>query len=207
MFARLIGASPAFDHIAFGRSGGLGKARVFPAGYVYERNTVMIADRLIPTARGNNDCEIRRLYGDRDLTRQKELSLAVSQTESTVEEKGAFSAYLDRRFSARRRLVGAVLGAWFGAFLGEHLVASLGIFVVEGLGRFQSVKAHPLFRRRGLAGALVYRVGLLALGELGTERLVIVAKMNAPAQNLYAALGFEDCEAQYGLERSGPAAG
>lgn len=100
-------------------------------------------------------------------------------------------------------------GGWFGAFLGERLVASLGIFVVEGLGCFQSVKTHPLFRRRGLglAGTLVYRAGLLALDELGTERLVIVAKMNAPAQNLYAALGFEDCEVQYGLKRSGPAAG
>ena len=48
----------------------------------------MMADRLIPLARGNNDCEIRRLYGDRDLTRQKELSLSVNQAEGTVEEGG-----------------------------------------------------------------------------------------------------------------------
>ena len=55
--------------------------------------------------------------------------------------------FLPRKAAANRALVDAGHGHWWGAFVDDRLVASLGIFRAgDGLARFQNVKTHPDFR-------------------------------------------------------------
>ena len=56
-----------------------------------------------------------------------------------------------------RQMQRAGLGGWFGAFLGNRVVADLGLFCIGGVGRFQTVETVPEFRRQGICGTLVYQ--------------------------------------------------
>jgi ribosomal protein S18 acetylase RimI-like enzyme len=96
-------------------------------------------------------------------------------------------------------MVSAGLGAWFGTFVGDRLVGDLGIFCSGELARYQSVQTHPDFRRRGIAGALVYQAAIYALEDHNLETLVIVAEADSPAQRLYQSIGFQFTEYQLGV--------
>ena len=110
---------------------------------------------------------------------------------------------------ARRRRTGAWsptgAGRWYGAFLGEQLVASMGLFTASpGLARFQSVKTHPDHRGRGLAGTLTHVVGRYGLDELGATTLVMVADPAYLAVRVYRSVGFRDTEVLMAAERRPP---
>ena len=98
------------------------------------------------------------------------------------------------------RMVRAGRGAWFGAFLGDELVADMGVFTDGELARYQAVVTHPEYRRRGICGTLLYEVGRYALGQRGAQTLVIVADNAYFAKNIYASVGFAPRERQLGLE-------
>ena len=99
--------------------------------------------------------------------------------------------------AAERALVDRGHGRWYGAFLADRLVSSLGLFTAsEGLARFQDVKTHPDARGRGLAGSLVHTASRWALDELGARTLVMVADPDYLAIRIYRAVGFTDSETQ-----------
>jgi len=79
------------------------------------------------------------------------------------------------------------------------LIADLGIFCNAELGRYQSVQTHPEFRRRGIAGALVYNAAFYALDRFNLETLVIVAEKDSPAMRLYQSIGFQFTEYSMGI--------
>ena len=101
-----------------------------------------------------------------------------------------------------REMVSRRLGAWLGAFSGERLVGDLGIFCIEELARYQSVQTHPDFRKRGIAGALVYNTAIYALENFKIATLVIVADVDSPAERLYKSIGFQFAEYQLGISKS-----
>lgn len=74
----------------------------------------------------------------------------------------------------------------------------------QTLARFQSVETDPDYRRRGLAGSLLYRCARYGLEELVASTLVMVAEAGYRAIDLYRAAGFEATESQLHVER-GPA--
>jgi predicted GNAT family acetyltransferase len=91
-------------------------------------------------------------------------------------------------------------GGWFGAFVGERMVAGLGLFDDgSGVARYQSVVTHPDFRGRGLAGALVRFAGVRALSNRAVTTLVIAADPGDAAIRLYRSLGFAGTETQVQL--------
>jgi ribosomal protein S18 acetylase RimI-like enzyme len=103
---------------------------------------------------------------------------------------------------AERHLVEAGYGAWWGAFGGGSLLASMGLFTAsEGLARFQSVKTHPDARGRGLAGTLVHRVSRYGFDELDARALVMVADPDYLAIRIYRRVGFAETERQLQAER------
>ena len=113
------------------------------------------------------------------------------------EEDDLSVAFATGKTRAHRRLVEQGRGQWFGAFLGDELVASLGIFVAsEGLARFQDVKTRPDFRGRGLCGTLVHAAGRHAFDELGVHTLLMVADPDYLAIRVYRSVGFEETETQ-----------
>jgi len=90
-------------------------------------------------------------------------------------------------------------GAWFGAFFGDRVVGDLGVFVRNGLGRFQSVGTHPDFRRQGICSTLVYQAALYAFSNFDAKILVIAADQNDYAYRIYESIGFSLTEQQVWL--------
>jgi predicted GNAT family acetyltransferase len=113
--------------------------------------------------------------------------------------------FLEAQVRSARQLTEDGHATWFGAFCDGRLVSTLGIAGDgRGLARYQNVETHPDWRRRGLAGRLVYDAGTFALEELGARTLVMVADPDYAAIRLYRALGFTDGETQARLTRPAP---
>jgi ribosomal protein S18 acetylase RimI-like enzyme len=163
-----------------------------------DASTVMTADEVHPPPRPHTDATYRPLASDGDWVQQIELTRA-------GEDIGYDLPFVTAKTRAERRLVDAGYGAWWGAFEGDRLLASMGLFTAsEGLARFQSVKTHPDARGRGLAGTLVHRVSRYGFEELGARTLVMVADPDYLAIRIYRSVGFADTERQLQAERKPP---
>ena len=106
--------------------------------------------------------------------------------------------------AGRRRLVEAGHGRWFGAFDRGELVADMGIFVADGLARFQLVQTAPSHRGRGICGTLVNHVSEVALRELGAHTLVLAADPGYHAARVYESVGFVPGEQLVALMKRPP---
>jgi ribosomal protein S18 acetylase RimI-like enzyme len=194
---------PQARHRTFGIDGADGAvadlAPFTALGLEPDVSSVMTAEEVHPPARPHTDATYRRLASDDDWDQQIEVSRA-------GEDVGYDLPFVTAKARAERRLVDAGYGAWWGAFEGGRLLASMGLFTAsEGLARFQSVKTHPDARGRGLAGTLVHRVSRYGFEELGARTLVMVADPDYLAIRIYRSVGFADTERQLQVERKPPA--
>jgi len=193
-------AFPEARHRTFGIDGVDGSGEDLASfgriGLELDVSTVMTATAVHEPPRPNTDATYRPLESDGDWAQQIELDLA-------GEEPGTHSLdFVTARAEAERRLVAAGYGAWWGAFEGGRLLASMGLFTAsDGLARFQNVKTHPDARGRGLAGTLVHRVSRYGFDELGARTLVMVADPDYLAIRIYRSVGFADTERQLQAER------
>jgi ribosomal protein S18 acetylase RimI-like enzyme len=153
---------------------------------------------VVPPAYFNHEVTVRALQSESDWAQA--LENQVSCRGDDYEETG-YRVYKERAMSEYRRLQGLGRGAWFGAFLGEKLVADCGLFFESNLGRFQSVGTHPDFRRLGICQTMVHVVARHGLDVWNLETLVIVAEDDQPAGRIYGSLGFRATEKQVSLYR------
>jgi ribosomal protein S18 acetylase RimI-like enzyme len=193
---------PAARHRTFGVDGTTGSeedlAPFAELGMSTESSSVMTATApaVREPDRPNTHATYRPLASDEDWAQQVELSRAGEDPQT---HSGAF---VTRQAAAQRHLVDAGHGAWWGAFDGDRLLASMGLFTASpGLARFQNVKTHPDARSRGLAGTLVHRVSRYGFDELGAHTLVMVADPAYLAIRIYRSVGFADTERQLQAER------
>lgn len=200
LFADEIGVPLQVSHEAFGwdsPEGSVGFVEPFlEAGFSLVRGRVLRSSNLRPPALAATT-HVRRLETESEWNMA--LDLQVLCRDAGHDEAG-YRTYRIHQIERYRAMVAAGWGHWYGAFQEGRLVADLGIFHLDGLGRFQSVETHPDFRRRGIAGTLVYEAGTMALAE-DLSDLVIVADAGSPAEGLYGSVGFEPVEFQMGLER------
>jgi len=158
-------------------------------GFLFEEMVVLVTSSPRPPPRVNRDATLRRIESDADWGAVQAL-----QTATMSEEWGPGAASFVRDQVARnRRFVADGRGAWFGAFVDGTLAADCGVFLEDGLARFQSVETADAYRRRGLCGTLVHHVAQVALAELGAETMVLVGAPDHTAQ-IYASVGFEPRE-------------
>jgi predicted GNAT family acetyltransferase len=116
-------------------------------------------------------------------------------------EPGGEPGFLTARIAAERALTEAGHGFWFGAFVDGKLVAHLGLVTDgSGIARYQNVETHPDWRRKGIAGTLVWRAGQRGLDGMA-GMLVIAADPDYVAIRVYRSVGFIDAETQIGFER------
>ncbi len=201
LFKREIGAPPRINHKVFawdtvdGDNGAVGD--FLAAGFELGEEVVMSASVLARPHRYKGDLELRELTTDADFAEHVELHVLCREDgQGETEYRTFYRAQTD----SYRKMIGAGLGRWFGAFVEGKLVADMGIFAADGLARYQSVVTHPDFRRRGVCSTLLYEVGRFALETLEAKTLVIVADDHYFAKGVYAAVGFSVRERQGSLE-------
>jgi GNAT superfamily N-acetyltransferase len=162
-----------------------------------ERTAVLTAAAVQKPPRPNTAATYRELAGDDDWRQAAELTAVLN-----VGEPGSEPSFLAARIASERALTEAGHASWFGAFVDGQLVAQLGIVTDgSGIARFQNVETHPGWRRKGLAGTLVWRAGQHGLQELAARTLVIAADPEYVAIRVYRSVGFVDAETQVGFER------
>ncbi|MBV9096056.1 MAG: GNAT family N-acetyltransferase [Streptosporangiaceae bacterium] len=198
--ARFGAEFPGADYTALGidvtAADRAGAGEFLAAGFRRDVGSVLTAAAVRLPPHPNGDADYRPLATGEDWRQAAVLGSACDRGGP------AELVFGNRRMAARRQLAEHGHGAWFGAFLGQRLVAQLGIFrAADGIARFQDVETHPDARRQGLAGTLVYHAATYALGILAARTLVIVADPADRPIRLYRALGFADQEQQVSLER------
>ena len=190
-----IGDPERVGHAAFGVDGTDGEAgAVHPfldAGYTLERGVVLSAKAAHPPPRPNRDVVIRPLSSD------EEWALVLDKRRKPdpdgPDDEG-YARFMERLLARYRRMSEAGRGHWYGAFMGGDLVADLGLFHRDGVGRYQAVETHPEFRGRGIAGTLVYESAQHASQAFDLKRLVIVADEDSQAARIYASVGYQPVE-------------
>jgi GNAT superfamily N-acetyltransferase len=116
----------------------------------------------------------------------QEIAGLVSENEYEPEKVEAFVRETN---ATRQRLCQEENAAWFGAFLGEDLVANLGVIKCGKTARFQSVETHPDHIRKGLASHLL-GVAASWSEQTGCDRWVIVTEETNDAGRVYRRAGF-----------------
>jgi ribosomal protein S18 acetylase RimI-like enzyme len=200
---RFATAFPEARHRAFGfdtTAGTTADLSGFLAqGFRVEALTVMTASSVRRPPHPNSEATYRVFQSDNDWRQSVELRLACDD----FDQPASHREFVTLRAESNRALVAAGHAQWFGAFLGETLVAQMGLVTAgPGLARFQSVETHPDHRGRGLAGTLAHHASGYGFRELDAKTLVMVADPDYLAIRIYRAVGFIDSEAQLQVERA-----
>jgi GNAT superfamily N-acetyltransferase len=201
LFVREIGSLPGTKHQVFGWDSPSGEpGMILPftqVGFRLTQSVVLITDKPHASIRQNTAIRVRALQKDSEWEQAITNQVACREPDFSESEYRLFKQPQMERY---RRMEAAGLGHWYGAFIGSQLVADLGIYHQQGLGRYQSVGTHPNHRNKGIAASLVYTAGSLAKAEYGLERLVIVAEENSSPSRIYQSVGFTASEKEVGLE-------
>jgi ribosomal protein S18 acetylase RimI-like enzyme len=191
LFRREFAGRPGIRHELLGwqmESDELGAVKPFlDAGFVLETNVVLTAREVHPPPKRNDEIEVRTIETEEEWDEVAESQVASRPERFTAEQ---YRTHVLRRLSDYRRLIGEGHGHWYGAFLGGHLCADLGLFHDGRTARFQWVETLPEFRRRGICGTLVYTVAQEAFEQRGVETLVMVADESYHAARIYESVGF-----------------
>ena len=160
-------------------------------------------DEIQPHPRENREVVIREL--DPGVGEDEALWEAVYELQTANREDGhdeaRYLAFSRARLRDLRVLFEAGRGTWFVAIdpPSGDVVASCGVVVTEGRGRFQAVDTAMAYRSRGICSRLVVEAAHRAVAKHGAERLVIVADAGYHALGLYESLGFKRHEHEFGV--------
>lgn len=142
--------------------------------------------------------EIRSISTDQEWEAALQNQIACRLKEFSIESYEPFKRIQMRKY---RDMVETGLGKWFGAFIKGQLVADCGLFVFDGVGRYQAVGTSTHFRRRGICANLVFEAAECAFQKLGASRLVMVADPEYHAARVYQSVGFAPSQKAIGLVR------
>lgn len=171
-----------------------GEREFLAAGFEFEPSVVLASTRLQPPTRPNDAIQIKKLTSDDQWSEVIQLQICCSDPKYLNDYHSAFK---NEQFAQYRRLSESGKGFWFGAYLDGKMVADLGIFYEEGIGRYQSVETHPEYRRRGICGTLVYEAGMIMMRDFGVTRLVMEADPEYHAARVYESVGFSRGDTTY----------
>jgi RimJ/RimL family protein N-acetyltransferase len=166
------------------------------AGYEFDKCVIQTAQAVHPPPKYNRDIEIRPLQGD-EWAESIDIQMACKPDKFQAD---VYRGFRQRRMAQYKEMTETGLGHWFGAFLNGRLVADLGIFADEEVGRFQNVETHPDFRRQGICSTMIHETAQYAFEKMGVETLVIAADVDYHAKEIYNSVGFEPTEYQASLQ-------
>ena len=187
-FGDAFAEEPAVRHAAFAWSIDAEPGAIEPflrRGYSYDESAVMTA-RSVHAFAPPPCMHIRPLRGDEDWAAQLALGIAAREERYEPVAYAQFKAAQVRH----HRSLAERAGVWLGAFDGERLAGSCGIFPAEaGIARYQDVSVLPEYRNRGIARSLVSAAGRFALERLGAREVVIVAAAGDFPRKIYERAG------------------
>lgn len=204
LFQKEFAHQPLVKHMTFGWDSPVGEQgevqEFLDAGFKLQHSVVLTteADDLIEPQKMDREVEVR------PVATNAEWEAALANQVACRGEDFPMELYLPfkrRQMAKYRRMTEAGLGQWYGAFLGDRLVADCGLFYFEKIGRYQSVGTHPDFRRRGICGALVFETARKALQGNHAHKLVMVADPEYYAAKIYESVGFSPTERQVGMSK------
>jgi ribosomal protein S18 acetylase RimI-like enzyme len=165
-------------------------------GYELDQVVGLIATpaQLQPHARENREVTIAALDPSGDCALWDQVCELQVAAREPIHEEAAYRAFRRQRLDELRQMNAAARGAWYVARAGDEVVASCGVIVTGGRGRFQAVDTVEAYRRRGICSRLVVAAGHDAAARFGAERLVIAAEAGYHALGLYESLGFQAIE-------------
>jgi len=189
-FARLIGTPPLIAHRTFAWPESADSVVTLDAfveqGYDATVCQVLAAHaddiRAVAT---NSWVKVRPFAAQQDWDDWSRMQLADMPNPTDITSQ----RYMAHQQTAYRRLIDRGLGNWWGAFINDEQVGSLGLFFLDGIGRFQSVITGPQHRNRNVCKTLVSEVIRQSAGR--SSRLVIVADETYHAGKIYEAMGFQ----------------
>lgn len=113
--------------------------------------------------------------------------------------EASFTNYLLNRKVVYQELVQQGKGNFYGVFQNGELLASAGLYIFDGIGRFQQVRTIEKARKKGMCKALIDYIHTRNATKM-TEA-VIVADEDYHALKIYEGLGFQCRENQYSLTK------
>jgi GNAT superfamily N-acetyltransferase len=156
-------------------------------GLELERDDVLTTRTLPLQTAPPEGYAVRRFAGD---DWAQSVARSVAENDRTrQEEPRSFRRFATAHARARQALSDRDVGASFGAFANDVLVADLGIVRCGRTARYQSVGTDEDHRRRGLAAHLL-GVAARWAGDRGCDRWVIVTEATNPAGRVYRRVGF-----------------
>ena len=188
-FAQLVGTLPLIAHRTFTWPESAGRAPDLDAfieqGYDETVYRVLAAHPDDVRAVATHPLVKVRAFAtqqDWDAWSQMQLGAMPNPTDITSQR------YIAHQQSAYRSLIDRGLGNWWGAFIDGEQVGSLGLFFLDGIGRFQSVVTEVAHRNRNVCKCLVSEV--IKLNAHRSNQFVMVADENYHAGVIYEAMGF-----------------
>lgn len=113
-----------------------------------------------------------------------------------------YRRYKEACFDHHRRMADAGFGDWWGAFKGDELVANMGLYFGDGVGRFQAVETSPEHRRQGICRAMVHHVSNDAFAKHPGITLILHADAHEVARHIYKSVGYEQIELLQSFHRA-----
>jgi GNAT superfamily N-acetyltransferase len=159
------------------------EAELRSAGFSLDLHQLMVADEV--RAQAPSPLPTREI-APHELDATCELAWQISDRHDE-----AYRAFLAAHARWLASTVADGRARFVGAFDGTTLVASLGVFPIGTIARYQQVQTHPSYRRRGLAGTLLAQAAGLCTG---VERFAILAELDSAAAGMYGRVGFRAVE-------------
>ncbi|MAE58734.1 MAG: hypothetical protein CME69_07625 [Halobacteriovorax sp.] len=165
-------------------------------GFEFHQDIVLSSSDFIRPKQYNEKIEVRVIDLNEYLPRCVEIQVASATKDMS---KKTWQEFYTKSMKKYLSLIEKGHGKWFGAFVNDVLVGSLGIFKSGDTARFQLVNTHPDFQRQGVCSTLMYESCLYAMSKMNASELVIVAEENYHAVKIYQTVGFKEVQKQLGL--------
>lgn len=166
--------------------------------YLYDRLAVMtyVQSNISAPVYDENKWVIRPFLSELDWEKWAENEI---KERPTIFSKASFQGYLIGRMEVYKQLNKQGFGNFYGVFQEEDLLSSAGLYIFDGIGRFQQVRTIEHARRQGMCNALIQSI--YKSNETKMKAAVIVADEAYHALKLYEGLGFRSKQNQYDLTK------
>lgn len=164
-------------------------------GFDLEESIVLSTNKVHLPRKFNKKLIVKELNLDKRI--DEVINIQVAGANSKL-SKSTWRSFYKVTMENYKSLIKKGYGYWYGAFLEDKLVGSLGLFFEDDIGRFQIVSTDPAYQRLGVCSTLVYEVSLVALKRRASQ-LVMVADESYHAAKIYESVGFIPSQKMVGL--------